>query len=562
MDGMWQSDNGACTLGHRRLSIIDLSAAGRQPMTDRSGRYNITFNGEIYNYRALKLELELEGAQFRTNTDTEVLLEGFALHGWKILEKVDGMFAAAIYDSVTGETTLFRDRVGEKPLYYQTDRQQLTFASEMHAIASVSDSSVDISPLGLGLYLALRYVPPPHSIIDGIDKLEPGQVLVFDAEGSPILRRYFSLEIEPVYTYSQEDFEAKSKALERLLITSISRRLESDVPLGLFLSSGIDSSLVCALTKKKLGVTPKTFSIGFEGDDGSEHFLAEEIAKHLETEHQTFMLSPTELSRLGSDIGALMDEPNGDRSCLPTLLLAREVRKSVTVALSGDGADELFGGYGRYGLSIGPNPAHTHPEEALRSYFNNALPVFGLDAVDSLCSGLTDVSGELINQFRGIFANSERAALHFWRTLDFYSYLPGAVLTKVDRMSMRHGLEVRTPFLEPEVMAMAASMPSAYLEQGDERKIILRQILSQYLPRTITSLPKRGFGMPQSVFMNNAELMHRMLNESLEYLSTTRFFSDHEGLLNNIGRTAPANINSAWALIVLGQWASSFPRRL
>ena len=562
MDGMWQSDNGVCTLGHRRLSIIDLSDAGRQPMTDRSGRYHITFNGEIYNYRALKLELELEGTQFRTNSDTEVLLEGFALRGWKILEKVDGMFAAAIYDSVTSETTLFRDRVGEKPLYYQTDRQQLTFASEMHAIASISERSVDISPLGLGLYLALRYVPPPHSIIDGINKLEPGQVLVFDAEGSPILRRYFSLEIEPVYTYSQEDFEAKSKALERLLITSISRRLESDVPLGLFLSSGIDSSLVCALTKKKLGVTPKTFSIGFEGDDGSEHFLAEEIAKHLETEHQTFMLSPTELSRLGSDIGALMDEPNGDRSCLPTLLLAREVRKSVTVALSGDGADELFGGYGRYGLSIGPNPAHTHPEEALRSYFNNALPVFGLDAVDSLCSGLTDVSGELINQFRGIFANSERAALHFWRTLDFYSYLPGAVLTKVDRMSMRHGLEVRTPFLEPEVMAMAASMPSAYLEQGDERKIILRQILSQYLPRTITSLPKRGFGMPQSVFMNNAELMHRMLNESLEYLSTTRFFSDHEGLLNNIGRTAPANINSAWALIVLGQWASSFPRRL
>ena len=213
MDGMWQSDNGVCTLGHRRLSIIDLSDAGRQPMTDRSGRYHITFNGEIYNYRALKLELELEGTQFRTNSDTEVLLEGFALRGWKILEKVDGMFAAAIYDSVTSETTLFRDRVGEKPLYYQTDRQQLTFASEMHAIASISERSVDISPLGLGLYLALRYVPPPHSIIDGINKLEPGQVLVFDAEGAPILRRYFSLEIEPVYTYSQEDFEAKSKAL-------------------------------------------------------------------------------------------------------------------------------------------------------------------------------------------------------------------------------------------------------------------------------------------------------------------------------------------------------------
>lgn len=562
MEGIWQSDDGICTFGHRRLSIIDLSDAGRQPMVDRSGRYHITFNGEIYNYRSLRLKLEQAGTKFRTNTDTEVLLEGFALQGWKILEQADGMFAAAIYDALTGETTLFRDRVGEKPLYYQNDREKLIFASEMHAIASVTEKSLEISPLGLGLYLALRYVPPPHSIIDGINKLEPGQVLVFDAKGSSLLRRYFAFEIEPQFTYSQQDFEAKWRALERLLITSISKRLESDVPLGLFLSSGIDSSLVCALTKKKLGVTPKTFSIGFEDDDNSEHFVAEKIAKHLETEHQTFMLSPIELSRLGHDIGAMMDEPNGDRSCLPTLLLSREVRQSVTVALSGDGADELFGGYGRYSLPIKPNPAHTHPLQALQNYFNNALPVFGLENVDALSPGLADVSGELLRQFRGIFMHTERAPIHFWRMLDFYSYLPGAVLTKVDRMSMRHSLEVRTPFLEPTVMSMAATMPLAYLEQGGERKIILRQILSQYLPRAITSLPKRGFGMPQNVFINNSEMIARMLNESIESLKKTSFFSKHSGLLDSIGRMAPANINSAWALIVLGQWVQAFPKKL
>ena len=562
MEGIWQSDDGRCTLGHRRLSIIDLSDAGRQPISDRSGRYHITFNGEIYNYRVLKLDLEVEGAQFRTNTDTEVLLEGFALHGPRILEKVDGMFSAAIYDTQTGETTLFRDRVGEKPFYYQCNEQQLIFGSELHAVASVSDEPTNINPLALGLYLTLRYVPPPHTMIEGINKLEPGQILTFDAEGSPVLRRYFSFEPEPIYTYSQDDFEAKSKALERLLITSISKRLESDVPLGLFLSSGIDSSLVCALTKKKLGLTPKTFSIGFEGDDNSEHFIAEQIARYLGTEHQTFMLSPTELHRLGNNIGAVMDEPNGDRSCLPTLLLSREVRQHVTVALSGDGADELFGGYGRYNLPIGPNPAHTHPESALKDYFNKALPVFGIDLVDGLFDGVADVSGELLTQFRGVFIHTERAALHFWRMLDFYSYLPGAVLAKVDRMSMRHGLEVRTPFLEPQVIAMAETMPQAYLEQGDERKIILRQILSQYLPRDITSLPKRGFGMPQTVFMNNAEMIQQMLNEAIESLRETRFFSEYAGLLQSIGRAAPNNINSAWAIIVLGQWVRSFPKRL
>lgn len=562
MEGMWQSKDGRCTLGHRRLSIIDLSDAGRQPMTDRSGRYHITFNGEIYNYRVLKLDLEVEGAQFRTNTDTEVLLEGFALHGYRILEKVDGMFAAAIYDTLTGETTLFRDRAGEKPLYYQSDEQQLIFGSELHAVASVSDKPININPLALGLYLTLRYVPPPDSMIEGINKLEPGQILVFDSEGSPVLRRYFSFEPEPIHTYSQDDFEAKSKALERLLISSIAKRLESDVPLGLFLSSGIDSSLVCALTKRKLDLTPKTFSIGFEGDDNSEHFIAEQIARHLGTEHQTFMLSPTELHRLGSDIGAMMDEPNGDRSCLPTLLLSREVREHVTVALSGDGADELFGGYGRYGLPIGPNPAHSHPESALRDYFNKALPVFGIDLIDGLFEGVVDISGELLSQFRGVFIHTDRAALHFWRMLDFHSYLPGAVLNKVDRMSMRHGLEVRTPFLEPQVMAMAETMPQAYLEQGDERKIMLRQILSHYLPRDITSLPKRGFGMPQSVFMNNAEMIHQMLNEAMESLRETRFFSEYTGLLQSIAQVAPGNINSAWAMIVLGQWVRSFPRRL
>jgi len=562
MEGVWQSSDGACTFGHRRLSIIDLSDAGQQPMASHDGRYHITFNGEIYNYKTLRQEIEQQGVQFRTQTDTEVLLEGFALHGLKILERLDGMFAAAIFDSQTGETTLFRDRVGEKPLYFLQSSQRLIFASELHAIAAVTDSQLDISPLGLGLYLTLRYVPPPHTLIQGINKLEPGQAMVFDAAGTSILRRYFSLELEPIHTYSQDDFEAKSEALERLLITSISKRLESDVPLGLFLSSGIDSSLVCALTRHKLGVTPKTFSIGFEGDDSSEHFIAEQIAHHLGTEHQTFMLSPNELQRLGSDIGAMMDEPNGDRSCLPTLLLSREVRQHVTVALSGDGADELFGGYGRYSLPIGPNPAHTHPESALRDYFNKALPVFGIDRVDALCDGVADVSGELLSQFRGVFIHTERAALHFWRMLDFYSYLPGAVLAKVDRMSMRHGLEVRTPFLEPQVMTMAATMPQAYLEQGDERKIILRQILSQYLPRNITSLPKRGFGMPQSVFMNNAEMIQQMLGEAIESLRETRFFSEHAGLLQSIGQVALGNINSAWAMIVLGQWVRSFPKKL
>ena len=562
MEGLWQSKDGACTLGHRRLSIIDLSDAGQQPMATRDGRYHITFNGEIYNYKILRQELQHRGIQFCTKTDTEVLLQGFALDGLGILDRLDGMFAAAIFDTQTGETTLFRDRVGEKPLYYQQHDGRLVFASELHAIAAATETQLNISPLGLSLYLTLRYVPPPHTLIQGINKLEPGQVMVFDNDGTPIVRRYFSFELDPIFTYSQTDFEGKAKALEDLLITSIYKRLESDVPLGIFLSSGIDSSLVCALTKRRLGITPKTFSIGFEGDAASEHFLAEEIAKQLGTEHETFMLSPDELSTLGNTMGSFMDEPNGDRSCLPTLLLAREVKKSVTVALSGDGADELFGGYDRYGMPVGPHPAHTHPEDALANYFNKALPVFGLDNSNKIFEGVANPAEELLAQFRGVFIYPSREPLHFWRSLDFHSYLPGAVLGKVDRMSMRHGLEVRTPFLEPAVMAMAAAMPSAYLEQGQERKIILRQILTQYLPKTITSQPKKGFGMPQSVFMNNADTINKMLGESLECLRATRFFNENRLLIDQIAQLALTNINAAWALIVLGQWASAFPRRL
>ncbi len=525
LDWIWL--DGGSQLGHTRLAIIDTSEAGNQPM--HFGRWWITYNGEIYNYRELRAHLESKGERFTTQTDTEVLLRMWAVYGPQCLDSLDGQFAFAVYDTEQKELTLVRDRAGEKPLYYLQRDGLFAFASELRALADLSERQV--SQESLALYALYRYVPAPRSIWSDVHKLAPGHLAVVDAAGRLTERRWWSWEVEPAVAVTQSGFMEVCDEVHGVLRESVGRRLLSDVPLGMFLSGGIDSSLVASLATE-LGHTPKTFSIGFENDNASEHHQARAIAQHLGTDHHEHVFGAADLERVGRSIGDRMDEPNGDRSCVPTYLLAGFAKQHVTVALSGDGGDELFGGYdARYSKFSTEDPAGF--------YYGQLLPVYGVGF--GIEGG--DVAADELKAANLLFETHH--PLNAYRLLDFNRYLPGCVLSKMDRMSMQHSLEVRTPFLEPQIMDIARKLPAAYLMNGQMGKLVLREIAGRYLPRDVALAPKRGFGMPKSVFAGNTKLMAELYEDA----------SPH---CERVGMPKPpGNINAVWAYIVLGQWLRS-----
>jgi asparagine synthase (glutamine-hydrolysing) len=520
---------GNIALGHARLAIIDLSDAGIQPMT--FGKWAITFGGEIYNYRDLRAHLETKGHAFTTQTDTEVLLHAWAEYGADCLPLLDGMFAFAIYNTESKELTLVRDRAGEKPLYYLERDGVFAFASELRALADLSERQV--SQEALALYALYRYVPAPRSIWSDVRKLPPGCIAVVDGRGVNV-RRWWSWEVEPSHEVSAKGFMEVCDAVEQSLRSSVHRRLVSDVPLGAFLSGGIDSSLMAAFATTA-GTPLKTFSIGFEGAD-SEHEQARAIARHLGTEHHEHVFGPSDFESVGRTIGDRMDEPNGDRSCVPTYLLAGFAKQFVTVALSGDGGDELFAGYGRYFNELDKHK----PEFRGMRYYTDLLPVYGPKNVAPMHN--TAVDDALYNA-NVLFESLP--SLHALRALDFNRYLPGCVLPKMDRLSMQHSLEVRTPYLEPQLMDIARKLPAAYLMNGQMGKLVLREIAGRYLPRDVALAPKRGFGLPKGVFAQNGKAMAEMYEEAAPWCERVGF------------PKPPNNNNAIWAYIVLGQWLRS-----
>ncbi|MDB6165264.1 MAG: putative Asparagine synthetase 1, partial [Lacunisphaera sp.] len=290
--GLWSSPDGLCHLGHRRLSVIDLSSEANQPMSDATGRYTVVFNGEIYNFKALKADLSASGVSFRTHSDTEVLLQGFAAEGADIFKKLDGMFAVAIYDRQTGALTLARDGAGEKPLYYCKGEGFFAFASELRALRAVPNIRFRLSETGLALYMALRYVPAPGSMIEGVHKLAPGSVLEIARGGALSEARFFSFAAGPFAPEPGQDPQRFGEEVETALANSLEARLNSDVPLGAFLSAGVDSALACAVLTKRLQRPLNTFTVGFEGDPDSEHVAAADIAQRLGTTHHEFIFGP------------------------------------------------------------------------------------------------------------------------------------------------------------------------------------------------------------------------------------------------------------------------------
>lgn len=548
-EGTWIDPAAGLALGHRRLSILDLSAAGAQPMISFGGRYAITYNGEVYNFRALRKELALEGLQgFRGHSDTEVMLA--AIEQWGVREAAErfvGMFAFAVWDRERRELHLVRDRLGIKPLYYGRAGRALAFASDLASFEALDGFDAEVDPEACVLYFRYGCVPGEHAIYRGVEKQRPGTILTFTARDREPRETVFWSAADVARRGLADPLPARDEreAIDRLedqLRTAVRDRLVADVPLGAFLSGGIDSSTVAALMQLESGGTPvRTFSIGFEDPAYDEATDAARVAAHLGTDHTELTVTPREAMDAIPELAAVYTEPFADSSQLPTLLVSRLARRHVTVALSGDGGDELFAGYNRHvwasrlwwSMRVVPAPLRHLAARALESRppadwddlaasGARVLPLLRLrtpgDKAHKL-AGLLDATDfdQLYLALTSLWREPERvvarrtsgsAALRFAERLphatpaaemmfrDLVSYLPDDILTKVDRASMSVGLEARVPLLDHRVVALAWRLPLSLKLRGGESKWILRRVLERHVPRALFDRPKMGFGVP------------------------------------------------------------------
>lgn len=539
--GIWLDEGAGIGLAHRRLSILDLSPAGHQPMVSPSGRWVIAFNGEIYNHVALRRELEQNGSApvWRGHSDTETLLA--AIEAWGVdrtLRYSVGMFAMALWDRTERSLWLARDRIGEKPLYYGWQGSTFLFGSELAALRAHPAFSAGIDRSSLSLLLRHNYVPAPYSIFEGIRKLPPAtwlKVSLTERNSRPI--QYWSLA-ETAVRGVREPFAGSEQdaieSLERLLGDAVEGQMASDVPLGSLLSGGIDSTLVTALMQVRSDRPIRTFTIGFEEEAYDESGYARAIAQHLGTDHTELKLSGRDALSLVPELPRLYDEPFADSSQLPTHLVMRLARKSVTVALSGDGGDEFFGGYNRYLLAprlwqrirMVPSPLRV-PLLRLATCVYARSPT-GLDVAqvgDKLArltrlfaakrvDGVDDLYAALVSEWDnpanvvlgGSLPTTMLDERDQWpalvdpaermMALDALTYLPGDVLAKVDRAAMAISLETRAPFLDRDVMEFAWTLPISMKLRRGRGKWILRQVLRRHVPDELMERPKMGFGIP------------------------------------------------------------------
>jgi asparagine synthase (glutamine-hydrolysing) len=568
--GLWTSADGRVCLGHRRLSIIDLRPEGRQPMLNEDGAVAVTYNGEIYNFQSLRKELEGRGHRFRSRCDTEVLCHLMEEQPEASLARLQGLFAFASWNTPRRELFLARDSFGKKPLYYLRHGALIAFASELRPLALLGDLQGEVDPVAVQEYLLLQYVHAPRTIYRNVRKLEPGSYLGLRFDGNGPVRersgRYFHFDAREPGRWSsrRQGLDDAVESLREHLIQAVSDRLLSDVPLGAFLSGGNDSSLIVAMMSRELGVRPKTYSIGFTNTPSSEHMAAREIAKHLGTEHHELLVEPSAVDLLPV-ITASLDEPNGDSSCLPVYLLCQFARQHVTVALSGDGGDEMFGGYGRYTHTVREASDFWFRLRWLRhnrSWWRPARAYLGDRILPMTPQTLAELAGRLEPGTCDLLAdmhavvNDSGPVLHRLRTLDANTYMPGAVLAKVDRMSMRFALEVRCPLLDTRLARWAAGLPAEILNDGDVPKIVLKRLALRYLPPEIVNRPKQGFGVPDRCWSQD-----RVLDLAEESLlgpgGRVTQFLDKSRLREHLTRQRDPNhfhVYQMWELLILEQW--------
>ena len=533
-------------------------------MLDASGRWVISYNGEIYNFQELRAQLQACGVTFRGRTDTEVLLQALALWGVDALSRLDGMFALAAFDRESGQLILARDAFGEKPLYYaELAGGGLAFASELQAIEAVPNVGLHIGLDAVAELLMFQYIGAPRTIYSSVSKLPPAHWLIAYPGQAPKIGKYF--EFRPGSTgFDHRPVEELADELEEILVRSLRRRLVSDVPLGAFLSGGVDSSTVCALIRRRLDVPLKSFSIGFQGASESEHEVARAFAEHLGTEHHDKIIAPNTSDFL-LNIGRVLDEPNADSSCLPTYLLSAFARETVTVALSGDGGDEMFAGYDRYFATLDESrQERAGPWQPGHVYYSNRILVSVEEHIRELLGFVPAGASEHLARLRGEVDRTDVPLFCRLRQTDVENYMPGAVLPKVDRMSMQHSLEVRTPFLNIELARFAERLPQHVLYNGTHGKRVLREIAYRYLPRNLVDLPKKGFGLPMSRWGQN-ELIQvaSSLLESPD--SRVAAALGHDAIARFMQRQrSPGGFVTyqTWALTMLESWLRHHPGQL
>ena len=528
-------------LAHRRLAVIDLSPGGAQPKHSADGRWVVVYNGEIYNYRDIRRDLEARGCRFVTESDTEVLLQACATWGVRgAAERFVGMFAFALWDRSARVLWLVRDRLGIKPLYYARDGKRLLFASQSKAFHRVPGWEPRVDRAALATYFRFGYVPAPLSIYQGVAQLEPGCIARFDADGECAIERYWdAAEVARRGVADRLDLSDRdaAEALDALLRDAVKLRMIADVPLGAFLSGGIDSSLVVALMQAQNDRPVRTFAIGFResGFDEAPHAAA--VAKHLGTSHEELYVEPAAARDVIPDLPTWFDEPFADHSQIPTYLVSALARRHVTVSLSGDGGDELFAGYPRYALGRSLSQGASRVPSPLRRMLAGGLRSLSPEAWDAAvrlipagarpaqagyrahkvaamlgCGDPVALYREMMTQWlepERLVVGGREPPLRAWsprpdlpdaverlQLVDLVSYLPHDVLAKVDRASMAIGLEARVPILDHRVVELSWRLPFRFKQRNGQPKWLLRQVLDRYVPRSLVERPKMGFSVP------------------------------------------------------------------
>lgn len=589
-------------LGHRRLAIIDLSSQARQPMGNDSGSIWVTFNGEIYNYRELREELIYKGHVFKTNSDTEVIIRSYEQWGIQCISRFRGMFAFVLWDANRNKLFLVRDRLGVKPLYYYWNSHLLLFASELKALTTYREFKRDLNPESLALYLRFGYVPSPHCIYANTYKVRPGCYVEVSADGSITEVNYWNLfEFSEAPLIEKSEVEIEQELLS-ILCEAFSYRLVSDVPVGIFLSGGIDSSLVAAILKCEAGKSLQALTVGFDEVEKDESFWARAVARHLGMEHIEVRCSLQDALDIVPILPKIYDEPFSDDSAIPTYLVCKTARDHVKVVLSGDGGDEFFCGYryytefGAYWEKLSSIPRQIRgilsglirsvPTSMLGTFINlfsrlfsqinaaksidktnrfasilrasNFLEAFALSRniwsqkeINYLAPGIEPVS--LLDGFPKIDPDPLTAMMLF----DAKIYLPDDLLVKVDRASMSVGLEAREPLLDHKLVEYALSLPPRYKYSNRTTKYILKRILYKYLPRDLVDRPKRGFGAPLEQWLLNGSLKSLVL----EYLNPGRireqgiFSPDYiQETVNDFRQGVWVNPKKIWNLLAFELW--------
>ena len=584
-------------LGHRRLSIIDL-AGGAQPMSTSDGELQLVFNGEIYNYQQLRHRLEGRGHKLQTSSDTETILLLYRDEGLEAFQHLNGMFAIALWDNRERRLVLVRDRLGKKPLVFRYEKERLLFASELKSLLTIANLPREVDPSSIDEFLTYQYVPQPRTILKGYSKLPPGYLAVWK-EGRLSTQQYWNPDFTAEKSLagagsspSTISETAATAEIRELLSSAVQLRMQSDVPLGAFLSGGIDSSLIVALMQQHSTSPVKTFTIGFPMKDFDEREPAALVAKHLGTEHHLLEVTPQAAELLPS-LAENYDEPFADSSAIPTWYVSQLTKQHVTVALSGDGGDELFAGYARYrAVKLAGTIDRLGPiKSMLASKLWQLLPSSGRQKSrvrqwKRFTESLALPAARRYLDWISIFGETRRAALYHddflaqlardpaehllaaWNrskgrddvtaaTLaDLLTYLPGDLMTKVDIASMAHGLEVRAPFLDVRVVEFAASLPLRLKLRGRVTKYLLRQAFGSLLPAAIWKRKKMGFGVPLDSWFRKElkSLTHDLLTGSSTQIHAWIRPEAIELLLREHDNRTFDHSARIWALVSLELW--------